>query len=112
MFKEITFQTVDIQQSDVNDIAIQIRKGMPDVTKKTYLDFLQHLESLIKQKQTDKLRPYDPETGCLVTNLSRLPAHRLEFGQGIPELVFPLTVGKNAASVLADKDNFILRFVY
>lgn len=112
MFNVINFQTTDVQESDINDLAIQIRQGMPDVTKESFLDFLQQIESFIEQKQTDRLRPYNPETGCLVTNLSRLPVNRLDFGKGNPDLIFPLTVGKNAASVLADKDSFILRFVY
>ena len=85
---------------------------MPEISTQSYKDYLQSLENIISKKQTDLLRPYDPETGCLVTNLSRLPANRLNFGSGNPDLIFPLTIGKNAASVLADDKNFILRLVY
>ena len=112
MFNIINFKSGDIKRSEINDIAIQIRQGMPDVTKDNYLNYLKELEIIIAEKQTNKLRPYDPETGCLVTNLSRLPANRLNFGTGKPDFIFPLTIGKNAASILADKDNFILRLVY
>ncbi|MEJ2544072.1 MAG: acyltransferase [Calditrichaceae bacterium] len=112
MFHQITFKTVEILKSDLSEIAIKIRQGMPKITTQYYEDYFQSLERIIDEKQTDHLRPYDPETGCLVTNLSRLPASRLNFGTGNPDLIFPLTIGKNAASVLADDKNFILRLVY
>ena len=112
MFNQIHFKTEHILKSEIGEIAIQIRQGMPEISTQSYKDYLQSLENIISKKQTDLLKPYDPETGCLVTNLSRLPANRLNFGSGNPDLIFPLTVGKNAASVLADDKNFILRLVY
>ena len=112
MFTQIKFNTNDILKSEINKIAIQIRHNMPKVSTESYKDYLQSLENIIAEKQTDLLRPYNPETGCLVTNLSRLPVNRLNFGSGNPDLIFPLTIGKNAASVLADDMNFILRLVY
>lgn len=112
MFNQIQFKTERILKSEIGKIAIQIRQGMPEISTQSYKDYLQSLEDIIQKKQTDLLRSYDPEIGCLVTNLSRLPANRLNFGTGNPALIFPLTIGKNAASVLADEENFILRLAY
>lgn len=112
MFNQIKFNVNDILKSDINKIAIQIRRSMPEVSTESYKDYLQSLENIIAERKTDLLRPYNPETGCLVTNLSRLPVNRLNFGSGNPDLIFPLTIAKNAASVLADDENFILRLVY
>ena len=93
-------------------MARKIRQNMPDVNKKNYLQFLLDIESDISNSRTEKLRPYDPEKGCLVTNLSKLPSNRLNFGTGNPDFIFPMTVGKNSAAILADRDNYILRMVY
>ncbi|MBN2011690.1 hypothetical protein JW960_20340 [candidate division KSB1 bacterium] len=112
MFNDVNFETAMVNQSEIHDIAIEIRKHMPDVTPKYYLDYLAHIETLIADARYDKLKPYDPDKGCLVTNLSRLPATKLNFGTGIPDFIFPLTVGKNSAAVLADSENFILRLVF
>jgi hypothetical protein len=112
MFTQIKFNTNDILKSEINKIAIQIRHSMPKVSTESYKDYLQNLENIIAEERTELLRPYNPETGCLVTNLSRLPANRLNFGSGNPDLIFPLTIGKNAASVLTDDEHFILRLVY
>jgi len=54
----------------------------------------------------------DPRNGCLVTNLSKLPSDKLNFGAGCPELILPLTIEKNSIAILAKKENFILRFAY
>ena len=112
MFNKINFRTSDILKSEINDIATHIRQGIPEISADSYRNYLQELEDIIERKQTDLLRPYNPDTGCLVTNLSRLPVNRLNFGTGNPNLIFPLTIGKNAASILADDENFILRLVY
>jgi hypothetical protein len=85
---------------------------MPVISKDSYLEYLKHLEKIIAQRQIHRLKPYDPEHGCLVTNLSRLPVTRLDFGTGYPDFIFPLTIGKNAAAIMADKENFILKFTY
>ena len=112
MFKDIKFKTNEIEKLSIEEIAIKIRKSMPDVTKEIFIKFLEHLEVIIAEKQFEKLRPFDPDRGCLVTNLSKLPAHRLNFGTGNPDSIFTLTIEKNSAGVMSDKENFILRTVY
>jgi NRPS condensation-like uncharacterized protein len=111
-FNLISFRKTDIMQMDSQKIAVRIRQAMPAVSKKDYLDYLAAIEEMISKKQTEKLRPYDPDRGCLVTNLSKMPVNRLNFGSGNPDLVFPLTIAKNSAAILADPNNFILRLAY
>lgn len=45
-------------------------------------------------------------------NLTRLPSDKLNFGTGEADFIIPLTIEKNSAAILADKDNFILRLAY
>jgi hypothetical protein len=102
----------DVEKSGLKDLAVQIRKSMPPLSKETYLDYLSGLEETIAQGKREKLSPFDPGRGCLVTNLSNLPADRLDFGSGIPDRIFPLTVEKNAAAILAKNENYVLRYAY
>ena len=112
MLKVINFKTKHIENSSVNEIAIEIRKSMPSVSKDAYIKYLEELETIIATKRTDKLKPFDPIQGCLVTNLSKLPVDKLNFGTGNPDLIFPLTIERNSTAILAGKDNFLLRFAY
>ena len=112
MFHVVDFKTKDIEKSRVHELAIQIRKSMPVVTTEIYIKFLSSLENLIAERHINKLRPYDPEHGCLITNLSKLPANKLNFGTGDPDFIFPLTIEKNSAAILSDEGRFILRLVH
>lgn len=112
MLHRMNLKKEDVENLPLKEIALQIRKSMPSVSKQSYLDYLMQLEELIAGGKTEKLRPFDPASGCLVTNISRLPVHKLNFGTGVPILVFPLTIEKNAAAILAREENFILRYAY
>jgi hypothetical protein len=112
MFHTVMFKKEQLENSPVQELAIEIRKSMPPLSKETYLDFLRKLEEILSAGKRDEFRPYDPERGCLVTNLSRLPADKLDFGTGSPKLAVPLTVEKNAAGILARNENFVLRLAY
>jgi hypothetical protein len=112
MFNTINFKSTDILTSGVHEIAVRIRKSMPDVTKASYLDYLSNIEELIATRQINRLTPYDPEKGCLVTNLSLLPLNKLDFGTGEPDFIFLLTIEKNSIGILSAKDSFILRMAY
>lgn len=112
MFLMVDFKTKNIEKATFQELAIQIRESMPVVTTESYLKFLSSLEVMIAERQINKLRPYDPERGCLITNLSKLPANKLNFGTGDPDFIFPLTIEKNSAAILANEDKFMLRLVY
>jgi hypothetical protein len=101
-----------IENSQPKDIAVQIRKSMPLVSKETYVSYLMGLESILTEEKTDEFKVYDPRCGCLVTNLSKLPADKLDFGTGGPDLIIPLTIEKNSTGILAKNENYVLRFAY
>ncbi len=85
---------------------------MPDITIASYLEYLLNIETIITKSQSNKLKVYDPRSGCLVTNLFMLPANKLNFGTGDPDFIFPLTMEKNSAAILSNRDNYILRLAY
>ncbi len=112
MFCVTNFKKKDFKKIIIENTAIEIRKCIPAVSKESYIEYLNNIEAFIDGEQTEKLRPYDPEKGCLVTNLSLMPVKKLDFGTGPPDFIFPMTTGKNSAAILADRDNFILRLSY
>jgi hypothetical protein len=112
MLHRMKLKKADIDNSPPDELAVQIRKSMPAVSKQSYMDYLSHLEKILSGWEAEKIRPFDPESGCLVTNISRLPVDKLDFGTGSPDLIFPLTIEKNAAAVMAKDENFILRFAF
>jgi len=112
LFHRVTFEKEQIENSAIGEIAMTIRKSMPLLSKETYVDFLRGLEETISAGKLDELRPYDPERGCLVTNLSKLPLDRLDFGTGSPRLSVPLTIERNGAAILTKEESYLLRFAY
>jgi len=100
-----------VRNVHMKEIAIEIRKSMPSITKESYQNYLAGLEKRISEGDLDQFRPFNPENGCLVTNISRLPADKLDFGSVRPELIFPLTIEANSAAILSDKDNYVLRMI-
>jgi hypothetical protein len=112
MLYTMELQKNDIENSNFEDIAVQIRRLMPSVSKNSYVEYLSHLEGIISDRRWEKFRPFDPNSGCLVTNISRLPAEKLDFGTGSPELILPLTVAKNSTAIMAKDEYFILRSAY
>lgn len=112
MFTIINFRTKEIEKLDIHEFAIKIREAMPVVSKEGFTNFLVYLETCISEQQFHKLKPFDPERGTLVTNLSKLPANKLNFGTGEADFIFPLTIEKNSAAILANKENYLLRLAY
>jgi hypothetical protein len=112
MLHKLTFNRGYVENAIAEELAIQIRKSMPEVSRETYINYLNNLETIILNKDSNKYKPFDPSSGCLITNISRLPVDKLNFGSGIPDLIYPLTVEKNSAGILTDSDNYILRLAY
>jgi len=112
MLHRVELRREQVESSPVKDIALKIRASMPAVSNETYIDYLAGLEETLAGEKAENFSVYDPSRGCLVTNLSRLPAEKLDFGAGPPELVLPLTRGKNAAAILAKQGNYVLRFAF
>ena len=112
MLHTIELKKEEVKNSPAKEIALRIRSSMPSVSKKTYQNYLAGLEQTFTSGGTQNFRLYDPSRGCLVTNLSKLPSEKLDFGTGPPELVLPLTTGKNSVAILASNGNYVLRFAY
>jgi len=111
LFGEVDFDKNE-QKQNIDELAVKIRRNMPQIVKERYIKFLEKLDDIVSNNQTEKLNPFNPERGCLVTNLSKLPSDKLDFGSGPPNFIAPLTIENNSAAILADKDNFILRLAY
>jgi len=112
MFHTVKLKKEHIKNSLAKDVAVTIRKSMPLISREIYVDYLAELEEMISEGKTEKLKPFDPRCGCLVTNISKLPSDKLDFGTGRPELTIPLTIEEKSTAILAKKENFILRFAY
>lgn len=112
LLKTITLQTREVIESDLPELAGKIRAAMPAANVDNYRQYLAELEALIAAQQFDKLKPFDPHTGILVTNISKLPLNRLDFGSGSADFIYPLTIEKHSTAILGNKDHFILRLVY
>jgi hypothetical protein len=107
MLHTLRLDTSRIEETDPGAIALDIRRGFPAVSTETFLDYLVGLENRLNEGE--RPRPYDEERGCLVTNLSRLPSDRLDFGSGPPRLVMNLSVERHATIILASGEDFLLR---
>jgi len=111
MLLKILFKFTEIAKSTIIKIAIDIRRSFPDVNSESFEMFNEQMIQWIDSRNFEKLLPYNPEKDCLVTNLSRIPFKALNFGDGIPTLVAPTTIGKGSTLVTSNKDNYILRRV-
>lgn len=112
LFSNNFYSISEIKNLTVDELAIEIRKSASEINTANYMDYLSSIEKLIEKGEFYKLKPYDPYKGCLVTNLSKLPANKLNFGKGKPEIISTITKGKNSVAVLAGTDNFVLRMMY
>jgi hypothetical protein len=112
MFHTMKLKKEHIKNFHAKEIAVAIRKSMPLISREIYIDYLTGLEEMISEGKTEKLKPFDPRCGCLVTNISKLPSDKLDFGTGRPELTIPLTIEEKSTAILAKKENFVLRFAY
>ena len=112
MIHHLTVSIGELDKMDTAELALKIRESIPSIDTNRFLEYLRDLESEIERTTIHSLNPYDPRTGCMVTNLSRMPIQKLNFGSGPPQLIMPLTIGKNSAAILSNKENYLLRLVY
>lgn len=112
MLHNVLVEKKRIENSPIGEIAAEIRGSMPAVTRENFVEFLGGLERMISERNWEEFRPFDVKQGCLVTNLSRLPAERLDFGTGCPQSIVPLTIEESSAAILARKENFVLRYAH
>jgi len=105
----VPFNPKTVSQANIEELAVIIRKSFPKVNYQSYETYLKQVENWIDAGKLELLRPYDPDTECLVTNLTRMPIKRLDFGSGPPTTVEPLTRGRSGAAILIQEDKFVMR---
>jgi hypothetical protein len=96
-----------IKSSSVADLALALNRAVRAIDAKACEESLECLEQLRISKGLEVLENFhvaDPETGFLVTNLSRLPVLELDFGMGAPKDFRILTPARNTAVVLPLRD--------
>jgi hypothetical protein len=109
---KMSLERENVDKLPIEELAIFVRKRMPSISRQSYVEYLTRLDEIISLGKTEKFRPFDPASGCLVTNISRLPVDKLNFGKGGPDLIYPLTIEKNAAAILVKDENFVLRYAH
>ncbi|MCK5346002.1 MAG: hypothetical protein KAR20_21475, partial [Candidatus Heimdallarchaeota archaeon] len=70
MVLKIPLQSADVATTSLETIAIRIRKSFPAVSAASFELFNDEIIQWIDAGDYGKLLPYNPETDCLVTNLS------------------------------------------
>lgn len=112
MLHTLEFDKTRLAAAGQEDIAGDIRDSMPTVTPDAYSAYLRNLADQHTRGQTTYPGPFDPDAGCLVTNISRLPTHKLDFGAGPPSLAAPLTEARNTAVILSNRESYLIRLAY
>jgi Transferase family len=93
----------DVLSLSVAKLAEHLRKQILSIREADIWTALNHLEAYRHRngiEQMSKLHVSDPDTGLLVTNLSRLPVKEIDFGQGPPQEVMPLVPSSRVAIIL------------
>ncbi|MBP7843937.1 MAG: hypothetical protein KA116_03915 [Proteobacteria bacterium] len=96
-----------IKSASLSELAISLNRAVRAIDAKACEESLECLEHLRIAKGLEVLENFhvaDPETGFLVTNLSRLPVLDLDFGVGAPNDFRILTPARNTAVVLPLRD--------
>jgi hypothetical protein len=107
----LSFEREELLSAPIEQVIVKIRDSMPAITRESYRNYLTCQEERIERLDPDAFRPFNPDTGCLVTNLTRMPVERLDFGSGPPVLVYPLTTGRRAAALMRLENRFVIRTV-
>lgn len=94
-----------LEGSSLTEVAAAVHRAVAAADAGAALRSLACLEGLRRRlglAGMERLHVCDPDGGLLVTNLSRVPLSRLDFGVGAPERLRILTPAPRAAAVLPD----------
>jgi shikimate O-hydroxycinnamoyltransferase len=101
-----------LMEMPVSELALMIRSKIASVNK-AYIDGgMEMLTYLTAEKGVginEHIHVAHPQSGLLVTNLSRLPIPEVEFNAGPPDAYEILTPAQRGAVVLPDKDGIQIR---
>lgn len=93
-------------------IAEKIRESTSSINEETVRDSLVCIDEIRRLHGVDVFSRFHvshPKNGLLVTNLSRIPRNHLDFGQGPPQEIVPLTSAPRVAVVLPTSDGVVVR---
>lgn len=102
----------ELLDSSLGKLAMIIRKNIAKINEQYIFGGLEALTCLRKEaglSAFEHVHVADPENGLLVTNLSRLPVDKIEFGAGPPIKYEILTAANRGAVILPDDDGLQVR---
>lgn len=102
----------EILSLEVTSLATKIRQATRAIDRAAVLDSLKFLDDTRLAHGPDvflNAHVSHPKEGLLVTNLSRIDRGRLDFGEGAPTQVIPLTAAPRAAILLSDGEDIVAR---
>lgn len=105
---------LEVKNSSLKDLALKFRDTTNSITREKALDSLALFEAarLAQNGGMEFIQSFhvaDPSCGFLITNLSRVRFENLDFGNGPPNEVIPLTPAPRTGIVTKNGDSFIVR---
>ena len=104
----------NLASASLGTLAGLVRQAVNRVRQEYVSGALQTLEHL-RQQQTlsvmEEIHVRHPQHGLVVTNISRLPLHSLDFGAGIPTGFLPRRSADRGAAILPAKDGVDIRIL-
>lgn len=101
-----------LMNAKLSELAILVRNSIASIDENYIFDGIEALTSLTNCEGIDvneKIHVCDPDSGLLVTNLSRLPVKDIEFNAGPPVKYEILTPAHRGAVVLPGHDGIEVR---
>lgn len=106
--------TLEIKNSSLKDLALKFRNTTNSITREKALASLALFEAarLAQNGGMEFIQSFhvsDPSCGFLITNLSRVPFEKLNFGNGAPNEAIALTPAPRTGVVTKKGNSFIVR---
>lgn len=108
----VSLPSQDVLSLPLGQLAEQIRKTTEAIDEKAAQDSLSCIEEIHRLHglaPLERLHVSHPGNGFLVTNLSRIPLDKLDFGQGQPIKLVPLTSAPRTAVILPAQGGVTVR---
>ena len=106
--------TLEIKNNSLEELALKFRNTTNSITREKALASLTLFEAarLAQNGGMEFIQSFhvsDPSCGFLITNLSRVPFEKLDFGNGAPDEVIALTPATRTGVVTKKGSSFIVR---
>lgn len=110
-----TLDSERFQQADLTELALLVRHTVAKVTQDYVCTSYDAFEAIRQRDGLEAMQEFhvnDPDGGILVTNLSRVPLERVDFGQGQPFSFGTVTNAPRTAIVLPAEDGVKVEICY